>query len=113
MDCIFCKIIKQEIPAKIIYEDENIIAFDDINPKAPTHKLIVPRKHLATLNDADANDTQLLGQLLQVAQKLAKQLNIAEQGYRTVINCNAGGGQIVFHLHVHLLGGRAMTTSLG
>lgn len=113
MDCIFCKIIKQEIPAKIIYEDENVIAFDDIHPKAPIHKLIVPRKHIATLNDADANDTELLGQLLQVTRKLAKQFDTAEPGYRTVINCNAGGGQVVFHLHVHLLGGRTIMNSLG
>ncbi len=109
MDCIFCKIIQQELPAKLIYQDDNVIAFDDLHPQAPVHKLIVPRKHIATLNDLDATDTELMGHLLQTAQKLAKQLGIAENGYRVVVNCNAGGGQVVFHIHLHLLGGRNMT----
>lgn len=113
MDCIFCKIVKHEIPAKIIYQDEDMIAFDDINPKAPTHKLIVPRKHISTLNDLTEEDTQLMGKLMQAIQKLAKQLGIAEAGYRTVINCNKGGGQLVYHLHIHLLGGRSMTHDMG
>lgn len=109
MDCIFCKIVKQEIPAKIIYEDEHVIAFDDLRPRAPIHKLIIPRKHIATLNDIETGDTELLGRLLQTAKHLAKELQIDESGYRTVINCNAGGGQEVFHIHLHLLGGRQMT----
>lgn len=109
MDCIFCKIIKQEIPAKFVYNDEHVVAFDDLYPQAPVHKLIVPRKHIATLNDLTAEDTQLMGHALQTAQKLAKELDIADSGYRVVNNCNAGGGQVIFHIHFHLLGGRTMT----
>lgn len=109
MDCIFCKIVKQEIPAKIIYQDDQVIAFDDLRPRAPIHKLIIPRKHIATLNDMESGDTELMGHLLQTAKQLAKELNIDESGYRMVINCNAGGGQEVFHIHLHLLGGRQMT----
>lgn len=108
MDCLFCKIIKGDIPAKIIYEDENIVAFDDINPQAPQHKLIIPRKHIATINDLDPQDNVLIGQMTQVAKKLAQDLDIHEKGYRIVMNCNAGAGQTVFHIHMHLLGGRAM-----
>lgn len=108
MDCIFCKIVKKEIPASLVYEDEHIIAFDDLHPKAPTHKLIIPRKHIATLNDIEENDTQLMGNLMYTAQRLAKQLGIAKEGYRVVMNCNAGGGQVVFHIHLHLIGGRSM-----
>lgn len=108
MDCIFCKIIRQEIPATIIYQDDKVIAFDDLHPRAPTHKLIIPRKHIATLNDLQAADTNLAGHMLYVAQQLAKQEGIAEGGYRVVMNCNAGAGQAVFHIHLHLLGGRSM-----
>lgn len=106
MDCIFCKIINKEALANIIYEDENIIAFDDIYPKAPFHKLIVPRKHIATLNDANEDDQKLLGQMLLTAKKVAQQLQIAEDGYRVLMNVNRGGGQVIFHIHLHLLGGR-------
>lgn len=107
-DCLFCKIIRKEIPANIIYEDEMVLAFDDIYPKAPQHKLIIPRKHIATLNDITPEDTQLAGHLLQTAQLLAKQLDIADAGYRVVMNCNAGAGQVVYHIHLHLLGGRSL-----
>jgi len=106
MDCLFCKIIKGEIPAKIIYQDDKVIAFDDINPQAPQHKLIVPKKHVATVNDLEATDNELIGHMVQIAKKLANQLGVAEQGYRFVLNCNAGAGQSVFHIHAHLLGGR-------
>lgn len=105
MDCLFCKIINAEIPATLIYKDNQVIAFDDLYPKAPIHKLIVPRKHIATLNDIDENDRELVGHILYVAKKLAAELNIADDGYRTIFNCNDHGGQEVFHLHLHLLGG--------
>lgn len=108
MNCIFCKIVEGLIPAKIIYQDKYLIAFDDINPRAPIHKLIIPRKHLATLNDMEENDLELAGQLFFRAKKLAEELGIAEDGYRVLLNCNANGGQEVYHLHLHLLGGRKM-----
>lgn len=107
-DCIFCKIAHGEIPAKLLYQDEHIIAFPDIHPKAPHHVLIIPRRHIATLNDLSKDDTLLAGQLLQVAKQLAAQLGIADSGYRVVMNCNEGGGQAIFHVHLHLLSGRAM-----
>jgi len=108
MDCIFCKIVKEEIPAKIVYRDDIIVVFDDINPQAPHHKIIIPQKHIATLNDLHGEDSDLVGHMIQSAAMLAKQLNIADDGYRLVINCNAGAGQSVFHIHAHLLGGRRL-----
>jgi histidine triad (HIT) family protein len=108
MDCLFCKIAKAAIPAKIIYRDDQVIAFDDINPQAPQHKLIVPLKHIATINDLTPEDNNLMGHIVQTAKKLAKELDIADAGYRLVMNCNAGAGQTVFHIHAHLLGGRLM-----
>lgn len=109
MECLFCKIANGEIPAKIIYRDDAVIAFDDINPQAPHHKIIIPQKHIATLNDLHDEDSELVGQLVQSAAKIAKQLDIAEEGYRLVFNCNPGAGQSVFHIHIHLLGGRRLT----
>jgi histidine triad (HIT) family protein len=109
MDCLFCKIAKGEIPAKIIYQDDQVVAFDDINPQAPHHKVIIPRKHIATLNDMQSDDCELIGQMAMAATKIAKDLGLAENGYRVVMNCNAAGGQTVFHIHLHLLGGRSMT----
>lgn len=109
MDCLFCNIAAGKIPAKIIYHDDQIVAFDDINPQAPHHKIIIPRKHIASLNDLQGNDAAIVGQMVEAASKLAKELNIAEDGYRVVMNCNAHGGQTVFHIHAHLLGGRHMT----
>lgn len=108
MDCIFCKIIKKEIPAEIIYEDEAIIAFNDKHPRAPIHQLIVPKKHITTFNDLSDSDTTLMGKLLQIVRHLAKKSDIDQSGYRVVINCNENGGQEIFHLHIHLLGGRAL-----
>lgn len=108
MDCIFCKIIKNELPAKIVYQDKNIIAFTDRHPRAPIHLLIVPKKHISTLNDLTEKDTILVGDMLQVARHLAEESNIAQSGYRTIFNCNKDGGQEVFHLHLHLLGGRTL-----
>lgn len=109
MDCIFCRIIAGQIPAAIIYEDELVVALNDLHPQAPHHKLIIPRKHIATLNDLTADDTIVAGHLLQTASKIAKELDIADSGYRVVMNCNEGAGQTVFHIHLHLLGGRAMS----
>jgi histidine triad (HIT) family protein len=107
MDCIFCKIVAGTIPSKKLYEDELAYAFPDINPQAPVHALIVPKKHAASLADVDANDAAALGHLLDVARKLAKEQGL-ENGYRVVINTGPDGGQTVDHLHLHLLGGRAM-----
>jgi len=107
-NCLFCRIIAGEIPSKKIYEDELAFAFHDINPQAPTHVLIVPKKHIASLNDASQDDQALLGHLALVASKLADQLGVVAGGYRTVINTGVGAGQSVWHIHVHLLGGRVM-----
>jgi histidine triad (HIT) family protein len=107
--CLFCKIVKRELPAKIVYEDDDSVAFEDINPKAPIHILIVPRRHLATLLDASQSDDRLLGHLLLVANNIARQKGIAERGFRLVLNCNSEGGQVVFHLHLHLLGGQRLS----
>ena len=105
-NCLFCKIIAGEIPSAKIYEDNVCIAFDDISPQAPTHVLIVPREHLDSLDKAEKSDVETLGHLLLAAAEIAREKGFAEDGYRTVINTNADGGQTVFHLHVHLLGGR-------
>jgi histidine triad (HIT) family protein len=108
MDCIFCKIAAGTIPTTLIYQDEIVIAFNDLHPQAPIHKLIIPRKHIATLNDLKTEDKALIGHMLYIAKQLASELKIADQGYRTLMNCNDYGGQTVFHLHMHLLGGRIM-----
>lgn len=105
-DCVFCKIVSGKIKEDIIYEDNATLAFKDINPQAPVHILIIPKNHIATLNDLD--DTVVSSQLIQTAIKLAKQKGFADDGYRIVFNCNKHGGQEVFHLHLHLLGGRQM-----
>lgn len=108
-DCLFCKIASNVIPANIIYRDDDVVAFDDINPQSPHHKIIIPQKHIATLNDLHDEDSDLMGHMVRVGANLAKQLNIADEGYRLVINCNALGGQSVFHIHLHLLGGRRLS----
>lgn len=108
-DTVFSKIVRGEIPARIAYQDEEVTAFYDIAPAAPTHILIVPNRTIPTLNDATPEDGALLGKLLLTAQRLARELGVAEQGYRLVLNCNPDGGQSVYHLHVHLLAGRKMT----
>ena len=105
---IFGRIAAGEIPADIVYEDDDLVAFRDLSPQAPTHILIIPRKPIRTLNDLEEADAELVGKLFLAAAKVAKQLGIAEAGYRVVVNCNAVGGQTVFHLHLHLLGGRPM-----
>ncbi len=105
-DCIFCKIVDGEIPTEKVYENDDLLAFDDINPVAPVHILIVPKKHIATLNDVSSADEALLGKMLVCAKELAARRKLADEGYRTVMNCMAGAGQSVFHIHAHLLGGR-------
>ena len=108
-DCLFCKIANGEIPAALIYEDDQLVAFRDINPQAPTHVLIVPRHHIATLNDLGADDDGLAGAMVRRAAGIARDEGFAGAGYRIVFNCNADGGQTVFHIHLHLLGGRPLT----
>ena len=108
-NCLFCKILSGDIPADIVYESETAIAFRDINPQAPTHLLIIPRKHIATINDIAEEDELLVGSLYSAAREIAAAEGIAEDGYRAVMNCNEGAGQTVFHIHLHLLGGRPFT----
>jgi histidine triad (HIT) family protein len=108
-DTVFARIVRGEMPAQIVYQDEDMTAFRDTNPVAPVHVLVVPNKPIATLNDATAEDERLLGKILLTAQRLARDLGIAEGGYRIVLNCNSQGGQSVYYLHFHLLGGRKMT----
>lgn len=105
-DCLFCRIVAGEIPADIIYKSDTAIAFRDINPQAPTHVLIIPRKHIATINDIRAEDHAIVGSLYTAAAEIAKQEGFSEVGYRAVMNCNEAAGQTVFHIHLHLLGGR-------
>ena len=108
MDCLFCKIVAGEIPADIIYESDTAIAFRDINPQAPTHVLVIPRKHIATINDIEPEDQAIVGSLYTAAKEIAAAEGIEEVGYRAVMNCNEGAGQSVFHIHLHVLGGRAL-----
>ncbi len=108
MSCLFCRIAAGEIPAKTVYEDAEILAFEDINPQAPMHVLIGPRAHVATLNDLDAEHEALAGLMLRRAAAIAHERGHAERGYRAVFNCNADAGQTVFHLHLHVLGGRTL-----
>ncbi len=112
-DCIFCKIVAGEVPSDIKYKDDNLVAFPDINPLAPVHLLIIPKKHIPTLLELTDADSFLVGEMARVAKILAKREGIAEKGYRLVINCGKEGGQGVSHLHMHLLGGRQMSNALG
>jgi histidine triad (HIT) family protein len=107
-DCLFCKIVAGEIPADIIFESDDTMAFRDINPQAPTHALIIPRRHVATINDLKDGDQTLLGNLFLAARKIAADEGIADAGYRVAMNCNEAAGQTVFHLHLHILGGRQL-----
>ncbi len=108
-DCLFCQILAGDVPADIIYESDDAVAFRDINPQAPTHVLIVPRQHIATVNDLTDEDFDTVSKLFMAAQAIAKDEGLADDGYRMVMNCNAGAGQSVFHIHLHLLGGRLMS----
>ena len=107
-DTLFTKIIKREIPADIVYEDDQVLAFRDINPQAPYHVLIIPRKPIATINDISTEDRIVMGHMLMIAANLARQEGFSEDGYRVVMNCNEHGGQTVYHLHLHLLGGKPL-----
>ena len=107
-DCLFFKIVNREIPGSIVYEDDRVLAFNDINPQAPTHVLLVPKRHIASLNDLAPGDDQIVGELARRAAAIAKERGIATGGYRTVFNTNRDAGQTVFHVHLHLLGGRSM-----
>lgn len=107
--CLFCKILAGTIPADIVYESDTAIAFRDINPKAPTHVLIIPRKHIATINEIEADDQAIVGSLYSAAREIAMHEGFSDQGYRAVMNCNEAAGQTVFHIHLHLLGGRTLT----
>jgi histidine triad (HIT) family protein len=106
MDCLFCKIISGEIPASIIEQDDRFVVFQDINPQAPTHVLVVPRRHISTLNDLTPEDDSLVGEMTRRAAAIARKQGHADRGYRTVFNCKADAGQTVFHIHMHVLGGR-------
>ena len=113
MDCIFCQIIAGKIPSEILYQDEEVIAFRDINPQAPTHLLIIPRKHITSLADISEAESPLIGHMVNIANRLAKEEGVFERGYRLVISCGEEGGQLVPHLHMHLLGGRKLSDALG
>ena len=107
-DCLFCKMVSGEITPDSVYEDDHVLAFRDINPQAPVHILVIPKRHVSTLDDLQADDAELIGRLHLAAAQIARDQGIAEPGYRTLINCNEQGGQVVFHIHLHLLGGRRM-----
>lgn len=107
-DCIFCKIVDKKIPSKVIYEDDRVIAFEDINPQAPVHCLVIPKKHIPTLLDIKAEDEELISHMIKISNKVAKEKEIAERGFRIVTNCNPESGQTVYHIHFHILGGRIM-----
>jgi histidine triad (HIT) family protein len=106
--CLFCRIVNREIPASIVFEDDRLLAFNDINPQAPTHVLVIPKKHIESLNEIQTVDDQMIGELVRRAAAIARERGIAAAGFRTVFNTNRGAGQTVFHLHLHLLGGRSM-----
>ena len=108
MDCIFCKIINREIPANIVYEDDEIIAFKDIEPVAPIHILVIPKKHISSLTELSKEDEAVIGRIYTIINKIAKEQGIFEKGYRVIINCGEDGGQVVKHIHFHLLGGKKL-----
>lgn len=107
-DCLFCKIIDKKIPAPVVYEDEKVLAFNDINPQAPIHILVIPKEHIERILDIDLYSVPIVGEMILCANKLARTKKIDQAGYRIVMNCNAGAGQSVYHIHLHLLGGRIM-----
>lgn len=113
MDCVFCNIIAGKIPSDIVYKDEGVIAFRDINPQSPVHLLIIPREHLTSLLEVTDGETPLMGHMLAVANRLAREQGVSKTGYRLVINCGKQGGQLVPHLHLHLMGGRQLSGQLG
>src|SRR5258705_4042611 len=112
-DCLFCKIINREIPATIVYEDDRVLAFNDINPQASTHVLVVPKRHVATLNDLTDDDDAMVGELVRRAAAIANERGVSAGGFRTVFNTNRDAGQTVFHIHLHLIGGRSLALPPG
>ena len=108
-DCLFCKIVNREIPGSIVYEDDRVLAFNDINPQAPTHVLLIPKRHIESLNALEPDDDRLVGELVRRAAAIAKERGLAAGGFRTVFNTNRDAGQTVFHIHLHLLGGRSLS----
>ncbi|MBI5207661.1 MAG: histidine triad nucleotide-binding protein [Candidatus Firestonebacteria bacterium] len=108
-NCIFCKIINKKIPGKIVYEDNEILAFEDVNPQAPVHILVIPKKHISTILDITLDDSEIIYKIHKIINELAQRTGCAEKGFRIVTNCNMDGGQAVYHIHFHLLGGRKMT----
>jgi histidine triad (HIT) family protein len=106
--CLFCRIIARELPSSIVYDDDRVLAFNDINPQGPTHVLVVPKKHIASLNDLTPDDDQIVGEVVRRAAAIARERGIADSGFRTVFNTNRGAGQTVFHIHLHLIGGRSL-----
>ena len=108
-DCLFCKIVSGQIPATLIYQDDRVVAFKDINPQAPMHLLVIPRRHIASLNELSAEDDGLVGEMVRRSAALAREHGHSDRGFRTVFNCNADAGQTVFHIHLHVLAGRSMT----
>jgi histidine triad (HIT) family protein len=108
VECLFCSVVRKEIPSRIIFEDDRVLAFEDIHPQAPIHVLIIPRKHISTILEAGPEDNELLGHMFQVARTVAEKEDIAGRGFRLVMNCNREAGQTVFHIHLHLLAGRFM-----
>jgi len=107
-NCLFCKMVSGEIKPNLVYDDADVMAFNDINPQAPVHALVIPKRHIATLNDTTADDAGLLGKLMNTATQIAREAGVADGGYRVVMNCNPDAGQSVFHIHLHVLGGRHM-----
>jgi histidine triad (HIT) family protein len=112
-DCIFCKIVKGSIPCTKVYEDEKVIAFDDIHPMAPVHVVIIPKEHIATILDVSGDGMAVMGAMVAAAQEAARKKGIGKSGFRLVINCNEEGGQVIFHLHMHMLGGKKLKDGLG
>lgn len=107
--CVFCRMLAGEAPARIVFQDERLVAIDDINPQAPMHVLVIPRRHIHTLNDLVQSDDDLVGEMIRRAAAIARERGVSDQGYRTVFNCNRGAGQSVFHIHLHVLGGRRLS----
>tara|TARA_B100000965_G_scaffold368303_1_gene354880 strand:+ start:563 stop:952 length:390 start_codon:yes stop_codon:yes gene_type:complete len=107
-DCLFCRIVEKKIPADIVYESEDLIAFKDIKPKAPIHCLIIPKKHISTINDIDESNSNIIGLMYEAAAQLARSFDVDKDGYRVVMNCNSNGGQTVYHIHLHFLAGRQL-----
>ena len=107
-DCLFCNIINKSVPAKIVFENDSVLAFEDIEPQAPVHVLIIPKKHITSINEIEFEDKEVCGEILLAAKKIAKDLKINDSGYRAIFNTNKDGGQTVFHIHMHLLGGRKL-----